>query len=139
LASVGFNKSSPDFLKKLFAVEIPEVFEGIIEVKGVAREPGDRAKVAVYSTNSNIDPVGACIGLRGTRINAISKEIGGERIDVIEWSPDIVKYVCNAISTANILLTNIFEDEKAIEVVVPDDKLSLAIGKEVRMLDWLQD
>jgi len=106
------TRAHPDFLKKLFAVEIPEVFEGIIEVKGVAREPGDRAKVAVYSTNSNIDPVGACIGLRGTRINAISKEIGGERIDVIEWSPDIVKYVCNAISTANILLTNIFEDEK---------------------------
>jgi N utilization substance protein A len=140
------TRAHPDFLKKLFAVEIPEVFEGIIEVKGVAREPGDRAKVAVYSTNSNIDPVGACIGLKGTRINAISNEIAGERIDVIEWSPDIVKYVCNAISTSNILLTNIFEDEKAIEVVVPDDKLSLAIGKRgqnvrlaARLTGWKLD
>jgi N utilization substance protein A len=140
------TRAHPDFLKKLFAVEIPEVFEGIIEVKGVAREPGDRAKVAVYSTNSNIDPVGACIGLKGTRINAISNEIAGERIDVIEWSPDVVKYVCNAISTSNILLTNIFEDEKAIEVVVPDDKLSLAIGKRgqnvrlaARLTGWKLD
>ncbi|BAI80987.1 N utilization substance protein A [Deferribacter desulfuricans SSM1] len=123
------SRTHPDFLKKLFEVEIPEVFEGIIEVKAVAREPGDRAKVAVYSKNSNIDPVGACIGLKGTRINAISNELRGEKIDVIEWSPDPVKFVCNALSPADVILTNIFEDEKTIEVVVPDDQLSLAIGK----------
>jgi len=124
------SRTHPDFLKKLFEVEIPEVFEGIIEVKAVAREPGDRAKVAVYSKNSNIDPVGACIGLKGTRINAISNELRGEKIDVIEWSPDPVKFVCNALSPAEVILTNIFEDEKTIEVVVPDDQLSLAIGKK---------
>ncbi|KAA0258062.1 transcription termination factor NusA [Deferribacter autotrophicus] len=123
------SRTHPDFLKKLFEVEIPEVFEGIIEVKSVAREPGDRAKVAVYSKSSSIDPVGACIGLKGTRINAISNELRGEKIDVIEWSPDPVKFVCNALSPAEVILTNIFEDEKTIEVVVPDDQLSLAIGK----------
>jgi N utilization substance protein A len=140
------TRAHPDFLKKLFEVEIPEVFEGIIEVKGVAREAGDRAKVAVYSSNSNIDPVGACIGLKGTRINAISNEIGGERIDVIEWSPDIVKYICNAISPASVLLTNIFEEEQTVEVVVPDDELSLAIGKRgqnvrlaARLTGWKLD
>ncbi|MBZ4672279.1 transcription termination factor NusA [Deferribacterales bacterium Es71-Z0220] len=124
------SRTHPEFLKKLFEMEIPEVYEGIIDVKGVAREPGDRAKVAVYSTNSNIDPVGACIGLKGVRINSISQELRGEKIDVIEWSPDPVKYVCNAISPAQVLLTNIFEDEETIEVVVPDDELSLAIGKK---------
>ena len=124
------SRTHPNFLKKLFEAEIPEVFEGIIEVKGAAREPGDRAKVAVYSTNSNIDPVGACIGVKGARISTISDELKKEKIDVIEWSADPVKYVCNAISPANVSLTNIIEDDKTIEIVVPDDQLSLAIGKK---------
>ncbi|ADR19209.1 transcription termination factor NusA [Calditerrivibrio nitroreducens] len=123
------SRTHPQFLKKLFESEIPEVFDGLVEVKSVAREPGDRAKVAVYSTSSNIDPVGACIGLKGVRINAISNELKGEKIDVIQWSPDPVKFVCASISPAEVLLTNIFEDESTIEVVVPDDQLSLAIGK----------
>lgn len=124
------SRSHPNFLKKLFEAEIPEVFEGMIEVKGAAREPGDRAKVAVYSINSSIDPVGACIGVKGARISTISDELKKEKIDVIEWSQDPVKYVCNAISPANVLLTNIIEDDKTIEIVVPDDQLSLAIGKK---------
>lgn len=124
------SRTHHTFLKKLFEMEIPEVYEGIIEIKGVAREPGDRAKVAVYSLNSNIDPVGACIGMKGSRINSISQELRGEKIDVIEWSPDQVRFVCNAISPAEVLLTNIFEDEQTIEIVVPDDELSLAIGKK---------
>lgn len=124
------SRTHPNFLKKLFEAEIPEVFEGIISVKGAAREPGDRAKVAVYTSNSNIDPVGACIGVKGSRINAISTELRGEKIDVVEWSPDAVKYVCNAISPANVNLTNIIEDDKTIEIIVPDDQLSLAIGKK---------
>ncbi len=123
------SRTHPNFLKKLFEAEIPEVYEGIISVKGAAREPGDRAKVAVYTVNSNIDPVGACIGVKGSRINAISTELRGEKIDVIEWSPDSVQYVCNAISPAEVLLTNIIEDDKTLEIVVPDDQLSLAIGK----------
>jgi N utilization substance protein A len=124
------SRTHPDFLKQLFEAEIPEVFDGTIEVKAVAREPGDRAKIAVYTLNSNIDPVGACIGMKGVRINSISHELRGERIDVIQWSPDPVKFVCNAISPAEVLLTNIFEDEKTFEIIVPDDQLSLAIGKK---------
>ena len=130
------SRTHPNFLKKLFEAEIPEVFEGIIEVKGAAREPGDRAKVAVYSTNSNIDPVGACIGVKGARISTISDELKKEKIDVIEWSADPVKYVCNAISPANVSLTNIIEDDKTIEIVVPDDQLSLAIGM---LTEWRLD
>ncbi|WP_022849792.1 transcription termination factor NusA [Limisalsivibrio acetivorans] len=140
------SRTHPEFMKKLFEAEIPEVFEGIIEVKSVSREPGDRAKVAVYTQNSNIDPVGACIGLKGSRINSISNELRGEKIDVVEWSPDTVKFVCNAISPADVVLTNVFEDENTIEVVVPDDQLSLAIGKKgqnvrlaARLTEWRLD
>lgn len=140
------SRTHPQFLKKLFEVEIPEVYEGIIDVKAVSREPGDRAKVAVYTMNSSIDPVGACIGLKGVRINAISNELKGEKIDVIEWSPDPIKFVCNAISPASVVLTNIFEDEDTIEIVVPDDQLSLAIGKKgqnvrlaAKLTEWRLD
>lgn len=140
------SRTHPQFLKKLFEVEIPEVYEGIIEVKAVSREPGDRAKVAVYTMNSSIDPVGACIGLKGVRINAISNELKGEKIDVIEWSPDPIKFVCNAISPATVVLTNIFEDEDTIEIIVPDDQLSLAIGKKgqnvrlaAKLTEWRLD
>ncbi|MGD9808312.1 MAG: transcription termination factor NusA [Deferribacterales bacterium] len=140
------SRTHPEFMRKLFETEIPEVFEGIIDVKAVSREPGDRAKVAVYTTNSSIDPVGACIGLKGVRINAISNELRGEKIDVIEWSPDSIKFVCNAISPAEVVLTNIFEDEETIEIVVPDDQLSLAIGKKgqnvrlaAKLTEWRLD
>ena len=140
------SRTHPEFMRKLFETEIPEVFEGIIDVKAVSREPGDRAKVAVYTTHSSIDPVGACIGLKGVRINAISNELRGEKIDVIEWSPDSIKFVCNAISPAEVVLTNIFEDEETIEIVVPDDQLSLAIGKKgqnvrlaAKLTEWRLD
>lgn len=140
------SRTHPQFLRKLFEVEIPEVYEGIIDVKAVSREPGDRAKVAVYTLNSSIDPVGACIGLKGVRINAISSELRGEKIDVIEWSPDPIKFVCNAISPAEVVLTNVFEDEDTIEIVVPDDQLSLAIGKKgqnvrlaAKLTEWRLD
>ncbi len=124
------SRTHPDFLVKLFEAEIPEVFEGLIQIKGAAREPGERAKVAVYSVSSNIDPVGACIGVKGSRINAISRELKDEKIDVLEWSSDPIQFVCNAISPAQVLLTNVFEDEKTFELVVPNDQLSLAIGKK---------
>jgi len=123
------SRTHPLFIKKLFEAEIPEVFEGIITVHAVAREPGDRAKVAVSTNNPNIDPRGACIGMKGSRITSISNELKGEKIDVIEWSPDAVEFVCNAISPAQVILTNIIEDDKTLEVIVPDDQLSLAIGK----------
>lgn len=124
------SRTHPEFLHKLFEAEIPEVFDGTIQIKAIAREPGERAKVAVYSTNSNIDPVGACIGVKGSRINAISAELKNEKIDVVEWSPDPIQFVCNAISPAQVLLTHVFEDEKTFELVVPNDQLSLAIGKK---------
>ena len=124
------SRTHPNFLIKLFEAEIPEVFEGIIQIKGATREPGERAKVAVYTTSSNIDPVGACIGIKGRRINTISHELKDEKIDVVEWSPDPVQFVCNAISPAQVLLTNVFEDDKTFELVVPNDQLSLAIGRK---------
>ena len=124
------SRTHPDFLVKLFEAEIPEVFEGIIQIKAAAREAGERSKVAVYSTSSNIDPVGACIGVKGSRINAISRELKDEKIDVVEWSNDPIQFVCNAISPAQVLLTNVFEDERTFELVVPNDQLSLAIGKK---------
>ena len=127
---VILSRTHPEFLRKLFEAEIPEVFDGTIQIKSIAREPGERAKVAVYSTNSNIDPVGACIGVKGTRINAISSELKNEKIDVVEWSADPIQFVCNAISPAQVLLTNVIEDEKTFELVVPNDQLSLAIGKK---------
>ena len=124
------SRTHPCYLRKLFEAEIPEVFEGIVIVNAVAREPGDRAKVAVSTTNSNIDPRGACIGMKGSRIMAISNELKGEKIDVIEWSPDAVQFVCNAISPAQVTLTNVIEDDKTLELIVPDDQLSLAIGRK---------
>jgi N utilization substance protein A len=127
---VILSRTHPEFLRKLFEAEIPEVFDGTIQIKAIAREPGERAKVAVYSTNSNIDPVGACIGVKGTRINSISSELKDEKIDVVEWSNDPIQFVCNAISPAQVLLTNVIEDEKTFELVVPNDQLSLAIGKK---------
>jgi N utilization substance protein A len=140
------SRTSPNFLKKLFEAEIPEVFEGLIQIKAVAREPGERAKVAVYSISSNIDPVGACIGMKGARINSISKELRDEKIDVVLWSNDPIQFVINAISPANVTLANVFEDDKTVELVVPNDKLSLAIGKRgqnvklaAMLTDWRLD
>jgi N utilization substance protein A len=124
------SRRNEAFLKKLFEAEIPEVFEGIIQIKAVAREPGERAKVAVYSVASNIDPVGACIGMKGVRINSISKELRDEKIDVLAWSNDPIEFLCNAISPAKVKLANVFEDDKTVELVVPNDNLSLAIGKK---------
>jgi N utilization substance protein A len=140
------SRTSPNFLKKLFEAEIPEVFDGLIQIKAVAREPGERAKVAVYSISSNIDPVGACIGMKGARINSISRELRDEKIDVVLWSNDPIQFVINAISPANVTLANVFEDDKTVELVVPNDKLSLAIGKRgqnvklaAMLTDWRLD
>lgn len=125
---VVLSRKDPGFIKKLFELEVPEIEEGLVEIKGVAREAGQRSKVAVWSNNENIDPVGACIGKKGMRKNAVADELFGERIDIIAYSDDVPSFIVNALSPAEILAIDINEDEKVATIVVPDDKLSLAIG-----------
>jgi len=126
---VIISRSHPDFVRKLLEFEIPEIYEGLIEVKSVSRDPGKRCKVAVYSQDPNIDPVGSCVGQRGIRIQNIINELSGEKIDVIEWNPDISTYIAAALLPASIMAVDIKEDEKFAQVIVEDDQLSLAIGK----------
>ncbi len=123
------SRACPDFVRKLFELEIPEIYEGVIEIKSVSRDPGSRSKVAVYSPNENIDPVGSCVGQKGIRIQNIINELGGEKIDVIEWSADPATYISSALLPAQVMAVDIHEDEKFAQVIVPDDQLSLAIGK----------
>ena len=124
------SRRANDFLKRLFEYEIPEIDEGLIEVKSVSREPGIRSKVAVYSKNENIDPVGSCIGPKGLRIESIKKEIRGEKIDVVEWSEDPAKLIAQALLPAEIMAIDINEETRFAQVIVADDQLTLAIGKK---------
>lgn len=126
---VMVSRSHPDFVRKLLEFEIPEIYEGLIEIKSVSRDPGYRSKVAVYSPDPNIDPVGSCVGAKGVRIQNVINELHGEKIDVIEWDADPSIYIASALLPAQILAVDIKEDEKFAEVIVPDDQLSLAIGK----------
>ena len=123
------SRSNPDFVRKLFEFEIPEIYEGLIEIKSVSRDPGYRSKVAGYSKNENIDPVGSCVGQKGVRIQNIINELNGEKIDVIEWNEDPSIYIAAALLPASVLAVDIREEEKFAQVIVPDDQLSLAIGK----------
>ena len=123
------SRSHPDFVRKLLEFEIPEIYEGLIEIKSVSRDPGYRSKVAVYSTDENIDPVGSCVGQKGVRIQNVINELNGEKIDVIEWDADPSIYISSALLPAKILAVDIKEEEKFAQVIVPDDQLSLAIGK----------
>ncbi|MBR1540457.1 MAG: transcription termination/antitermination protein NusA [Clostridia bacterium] len=123
------SRSHPDFVRRLFELEIPEIYEGLIEVKSVSRDPGNRSKVAVYSKNENIDPVGSCVGQKGVRIQNIINELNGEKIDVIEWSEEPSAYIAASLLPAQVLAVDIREEEKFAQVIVPDDQLSLAIGK----------
>lgn len=127
--SVVLSRTSSDFVVKLFKDEVPEVYEGIIEVKNVAREPGDRTKIAVYSRDGDVDPVGACVGIKGSRVQTVVQELKGEKIDIVPWSNDHVKFICSALAPAQV--SRVLEDDAnhSMEVVVADDQLSLAIGK----------
>src|SRR5690606_19806514 len=118
-----------DFMAKLFAQEVPEIYDGVIEIKAVARDPGSRAKIAVISKDSSIDPVGACVGMRGSRVQAVVGELQGEKIDIIPWNPDAATFIVNALQPAEVTKVVLDEDAERIEVVVPDDQLSLAIGR----------
>jgi N utilization substance protein A len=126
---IFLSRTRVEFMAKLFAQEVPEIYDGIIEVKSVARDPGSRAKIAVLSNDSSIDPVGACVGMRGSRVQAVVAELQGEKIDIIPWSPDPATFVVNALAPAEVAKVVLDEDSRRIEVVVPDDQLSLAIGR----------
>ena len=123
------SRSHPDFVRKLLEFEIPEIYEGLIEIKSISRDPGKRSKVAVYSSDPNIDPVGSCVGQRGIRIQNVINELNGEKIDVIEWNEDISIFIASALLPAQIMAVDANYDECFAQVIVPDDQLSLAIGK----------
>ncbi len=123
------SRSHPNFLSSLFENEVPEISEGIVNVTQVAREPGSRAKIAVTSRDSDVDPVGACVGMKGSRVQAVVQELKGEKIDIVPWDPDPAKFICNALAPAEIVRVIVDESNKSMEVVVPDDQLSLAIGR----------
>ena len=126
---IFLSRTHPQFMAKLFMQEVPEIYDGIIEIKSVARDPGSRAKIAVVSRDSSIDPVGACVGMRGSRVQAVVNELQGEKIDIIPWSPDAASFIVNALAPAEVAKVVLDEDAERIEVVVPDDQLSLAIGR----------
>jgi N utilization substance protein A len=126
---IFLSRTHPQFLAKLFVQEVPEIYDGIIEIKSVARDPGSRAKLAVLSHDSSIDPVGPCIGMRGSRVQAVVGELQGEKIDIIQWSPDPASFIVNALAPAEVAKVVLDEEANRIEVVVPDEQLSLAIGR----------
>ena len=127
---IVLSRTHPGFLMKLFEQEVPEVYEGIVEIKGAAREPGGRAKIAVVSNDSDVDPVGACVGMKGTRVQSVVQELRGEKIDIVHWTPDPAEFVCRGLAPAKVAKIIMDEDEKSMEVIVPDDQLSLAIGRK---------
>ena len=126
---IFLSRTHPQFMAKLFQMEVPEIYDGIITLKAVARDPGSRAKIAVISSDSSVDPVGACVGMRGSRVQAVVGELQGEKIDIIPWSPDAASFIVNALQPAEVAKVVLDEDAERIEVVVPDDQLSLAIGR----------
>jgi transcription termination/antitermination protein NusA len=126
---IFLSRTHPQFMAKLFAQEVPEIYDNIVEVRAVARDPGSRAKIAVISRDSSVDPVGACVGMRGSRVQAVVNELQGEKIDIIPWSQDVATFVVNALAPAEVAKVVLDEDRERIEVVVPDQQLSLAIGR----------
>ncbi|WP_427025323.1 transcription termination factor NusA [Aureimonas ureilytica] len=126
---IFLSRTHPQFMARLFTMEVPEIYDGVIEIKAVARDPGSRAKIAVVSRDSSVDPVGACVGMRGSRVQAVVAELQGEKIDIIPWSPEAASFLVNALQPAKVAKVVLDEDAERIEVVVPDDQLSLAIGR----------
>src|SRR6187431_3438821 len=126
---IFLSRTHPQFMAKLFAQEVPEIYDGIVEIKAVARDPGSRAKIGVISRDSSVDPVGACVGMRGSRVQAVVNELQGEKIDIIPWSPDIATFIVNALAPAEVAKVVMDEEKRRLDVVVPDEQLSLAIGR----------
>jgi len=143
---IVLSRTHPGFLRALFEIEVPEISEGFIEIVNVAREPGNRSKISVRTLDKDIDPVGACVGMRGSRVQSVVQELKGEKIDIVPYAEDSVKYICSALSPAKVSKVFMYEDERSMEVIVPDDQLSLAIGKSgqnvrlaVRLTGWKID
>jgi N utilization substance protein A len=126
---IVLTRTHPDFLINLFKTEVPEISEGVVKIHSAAREPGVRAKIAVSSSESNVDPVGSCVGVKGSRVQTVVQELRGEKIDIVLWNPDTARFVCNSLAPAEITRVIIDEDNKSMEVIVPDEFLSIAIGK----------
>ncbi|MEL6963461.1 MAG: transcription termination factor NusA [Pseudomonadota bacterium] len=126
---IFLSRARPEFMSKLFAMEVPEIYDSVVEIKSVARDPGSRAKIAVISKDSSIDPVGACVGMRGQRVQAVVNELQGEKIDIIQWNPEAASFIVNALAPAEVSKVVLDEDSERIEVVVPESQLSLAIGR----------
>lgn len=126
---VFVSRTHPGLLRRLFEMEVPEIYDGIVEIKSIAREAGDRSKISVVAHHEDVDPVGACVGAKGARVQTIVNELGGEKIDIVEWSEDPVQFVANALSPSQVLDVQVSDDDKSTTVVVPDFQLSLAIGK----------
>jgi len=124
------SRTHPGLLAELFRIEVPEVAEGIVEIYAVSREPGSRAKIAVLSNDPDVDPIGACVGMRGARVQNVVSELRGEKIDIINWTPDIARFACSALAPAEVTRVYVDNDEESLEIIVPDDQLSLAIGKK---------
>jgi N utilization substance protein A len=129
-SQIVLSRTCIEMLTKLFEQEVPEMYEGIVSIQSAAREPGGRSKIAVASRDSDVDPVGACVGMKGSRVQAVVQELRGERIDIVPWSPDPARYVCSALSPAQVSKVIIDDAEKSMDVIVPDDQLSLAIGRK---------
>ena len=127
---ITVSRTHPGLVKRLFEMEVPEIFDGTVEIKGVAREAGTRSKIAVYANDPNVDPVGACIGPKGSRVNAVVEELRGEKVDIVAWSDNMERFVAAALAPAEVYSTVMLEDTRSCRAVVPDSQLSLAIGKE---------
>jgi len=143
---VVLSRTSPELVRALFDLEVPEIYDGTVVIRGIAREPGSRTKIAVWSTDPNVDPVGACVGMKGSRVRAVVEELCGEKIDIVRWSDDPVEMCGNALNPADILDITVDEEAKSIIVIVPNDQLSLAIGKRgqnarlaSRLMGWSID
>lgn len=143
---VVVSRTHPGLLKRLFELEVPEIYDGVVEIKSIAREAGNRSKIAVYSRDENVDPLGACVGAKGMRVQAIVDELQGEKIDIVKWDPDPVVFISNALSPAKVVRVQTVPEDKFAQVVVPDYQLSLAIGKEgqnarlaVKLTSWKID
>ena len=143
---IKLSRVHPELLRRLFELEVPEIFAGTVEIKAIAREAGSRSKIAVYTEEEGIDPIGSCVGQKGTRVNAIIDELGGEKVDIIEWSDDMEEFITAALSPASVISVELDEDTQKATVIVPDDQLSLAIGKRgqnvrlaVKLTGWNLD
>ena len=132
--SIVVSRTHPDLIRRLFEIEVPEIYDGLVEIKSIAREPGERSKVAVASREPNLDPVGACVGPKGSRVRMVVEGLRNERVDVIQWNEDPAVYVANALSPARVTRVDIDDENNYATVIVPDDQLSLAIGRKARML-----